>query len=198
MKKIVTGVCALAVAVAVPAAAIGAQPSSTDKKNAAKTCKALRASAGRQNFANMFGGKRNAYGKCVSKQAKLNALQAQQAQTSAEKTCRQEQQANPSAFNTKYGTSQSNSNGNSQNQSSSNGNGANAFGKCVSQHARQNQQQNAQENKNTVSAAKTCKSQQSSNRAAFSQQWGTSRNAFGKCVSRTAHQLNQQGGQGQG
>ncbi len=72
MKILMTG--ALVTALAVPAGA-GAQepPSPADFKNAAKYCKALRAASGDANFKAMFGGKSNAYGKCVSTTAKTQS-----------------------------------------------------------------------------------------------------------------------------
>jgi hypothetical protein len=59
------------------------------------------------------------------------------------------------------------------------------FGKCVSEHARARTRTTAaikaQEN-----AAKTCKAAKQDDAAAFTEQWGTGRNGFGKCVSATA------------
>ena len=45
------------------------QATSTDAKNAAKACKAER-QANAQTFANAYGNKKNAFGKCVSQNAK--------------------------------------------------------------------------------------------------------------------------------
>lgn len=101
--------------------------------NAAKQCKAAQADP---NFAATHGGKtfdqvygtnkngKNAFGKCVSTQAKANKQQADaqdQAVVNAARTCRAEQKLDPAAFKTKYGT---------------NGNKSNAFGKCVSKTAK--------------------------------------------------------------
>lgn len=59
------------------------------------------------------------------------------------------------------------------------------FGKCVSEHAkartRTTQAIHAQER-----AEATCKSARDADSAAFADQWGSGRNAFGKCVSATA------------
>lgn len=64
-----------------------------------------------------------------------------------------------------------------------NENHRNAFGKCVSKHARQDRddQQSAQ-----AAANKRCRDAESTDAAAFRQKYGTDRNdrdAFGKCVS---------------
>lgn len=63
------------------------------------------------------------------------------------------------------------------------GAGANAFGKCVSRFAKQ---QNAEHTSAVVSAAKQCKSDRKSDPSAFAQTYGSGKNAFGKCVSRTS------------
>lgn len=100
-------------------------------------------------------------------------------QSTAAKQCAQERsEIGKTLFASTYGT---------------NKNGSNAFGKCVSQHARQNaaDQRSAQ-----GSAEKSCRSQQDDPSFAsdhsgktFDQFYGTGkkdRNAFGKCVSSTA------------
>jgi hypothetical protein len=83
----------------------------------------------------------------------------------AAKQCATERTAMGSdAFNALYGT---------------NANKANAFGKCVSKLAQQNEQ--AQSN-----AAAQCRAERSADPAAFAAKYGTGRNhanAFGKCVS---------------
>jgi hypothetical protein len=88
MKKITT-VVALAAALAVPVAAAAGEPTTTDKQNAAKECKALLKAQGTSNFTHAWGakGKGKAYGKCVSSTAKKEALQRQEAQSNAAKLC---------------------------------------------------------------------------------------------------------------
>ena len=113
---------AAAAALAIPAISIADQPSQQNKQNAAKFCKALRDSAGKDNFRSMFGGGKNAFGKCVSKNAKKDQQQDQTAHQNAAKQCKAEQAQDPAAFKQKYGT---------------NKNKSNAFGKCVSQKEHQ-------------------------------------------------------------
>jgi opacity protein-like surface antigen len=69
----------------------------------------------------------------------------------------------------------------------------NAFGKCVSSKTKENRTETAQSEQHAqTNAAKTCKAQRKNDSAGFAQQWGTKRNAFGKCVSTTAKQQDQQ------
>jgi hypothetical protein len=104
----------------------------TAKSNAAKDCKAER-KADPAAFQQKYGtgkNKKNAFGKCVSQKAHQKTKQAEQNQVQAEenaaKQCKDERQADPAAFQQKYGT---------------NKNKSNAFGKCVSQKAKAQQQQ---------------------------------------------------------
>jgi hypothetical protein len=102
----------------------------TAQKNAAKDCKAERAAdpAAFQQKYGKNGNKKNAFGKCVSQNAKAKTKQAEQNQVQAEedaaKQCKDERAADPAAFQQKYGK---------------NGNKKNAFGKCVSQKAKAQQ-----------------------------------------------------------
>ena len=101
------------------------------RANAAKECKAERATLGPQAFADKYGenkNKKNAYGKCVSgKASELKAaMDAADAEAVAEtksaaKECAAERAADEAGFKEEYGT---------------NKNGRNAFGKCVSRKAR--------------------------------------------------------------
>jgi hypothetical protein len=150
---------ALAVAaLAVPVSAL-ATVDRADYKNASKFCKALRADMGVATFKQTYGtnkNRSNAFGKCVSKNArtedeivstavkeckaanekplgkcvstKQKAAENEQQDTivSAAKSCRTERSADPGAFRDKYGT---------------NHNKRNAFGKCVSKLVNENQQQ---------------------------------------------------------
>jgi hypothetical protein len=102
--------------------------------NAAKSCKAEQA-ADPAAFQTKYGTNKNghnAYGKCVSQQAKTQTNQQVSDQTSADvsaaKSCKTERAADPAAFKAKYGT---------------NKNKSNAFGKCVSQQAKAQQNDQA-------------------------------------------------------
>jgi len=106
-----------------------AQEEQSAHKNAAKECKAERA-ADATAFAELYGDKPNAYGKCVSSKAKAKerAADEQDAQDAAEfknaaKECDSERgdtEETRGAFAEKYGTNENN---------------RNAFGKCVSSKA---------------------------------------------------------------
>ncbi len=146
-------------------AAAADQP--TPKENAAQACKAERTAMGEEMFATTYGtnaNKKNAFGKCVSqrkkeartaektakkeckaaakaktdkaerkaarkacnkkaeKQVEAEMQETTEERTSAAETCKKEQEADAEAFATKYGT---------------NANKRNAFGKCVSSQAKQ-------------------------------------------------------------
>ena len=111
-------------------AAATKQAATVAKSNASKQCTAEE-QADSAAFAEKYGtGKNgaNAHGKCVSGKAKAltAATVAKQVKSDAKaaKACRTEQKADPSAFATKYATSQ---------------NKHNAFGKCVSTKVRAQQ-----------------------------------------------------------
>ncbi|HEX8052649.1 MAG TPA: hypothetical protein VF517_06630 [Thermoleophilaceae bacterium] len=177
MTKQITTVALLAGALVVPATAAAEEPSQANFKNAAKYCKALKAEAGDANFKAMFGGKSNAYGKCVSKAAKRDAAQEKTAKTNAAKQCKTEQAADSAAFTTKYGT----------------GNGKNAYGKCVSQKAKENKADADKQEKEDVNSAEACRTEQKQDAAAFKTKYGTNEsksNAFGKCVSQKSKEKN--------
>ena len=92
--------------------------------------------------------------------------------------CRAERTANPTGFKEKYGT---------------NHNKSNAFGKCVSQKAKEHEDGDDNDGDNRDNAAELCRAERSKDAAAFKEKYGTNHNkanAFGKCVSATAHSLN--------
>jgi hypothetical protein len=101
-----------------------AAPGQSADKNAAKKCKAERA-LGLEAFKTKYGtnaNKANAFGKCVSGQAKkAEEAEAAEATENAAKKCKAERALGLEAFKNKYGT---------------NANKANAFGKCVSKLAK--------------------------------------------------------------
>jgi hypothetical protein len=188
MKKLLTIACTVA-ALAAPAMASASNDPAT---NASKFCKQLAAASGgkhSETFAaavrTMFPSAsnvtaKNAHGKCVSSKTKENSTEtvkaAKQAHANAAKTCKEQRSSDAAGFATQWGTKK------------------NAYGKCVSATAKKQQEEaaakEATEDKNTVNAAKTCKKQKSEDAAGFATQWGTKKNAFGKCVSATAKAKN--------
>jgi hypothetical protein len=184
LKRII-GVVAVAAAFAVPVVAVANdQPTSTDKQNASQQCKALLKAAGKTNFAATWGknaNKKNAFGKCVSTMAKQEAQQRQDAQSNAAKDCKTEKAQSDADFQAAH-------NGQTFAQFYGAKNANSAYGKCVSTKAKQNKAEADQKDKDTVSAAKYCKGQQSQDAAGFKK---TYRN-FGACVSKKAHELNAQ------
>lgn len=174
MKKVWLTVGVLT-AMALPATAVALSPS--DFKNAAKYCKAVRADLGVTTFKQTYGTnkhKSNAYGKCVSKQARVEHVN----HSTAVNNCRDERSQDVTAFNQKYGTNKHKSN---------------AVGKCVSQKSKV---ASDDEQQATVNAAKTCREERSQGAQAFKDKYGTNRNksnAFGKCVSKKAKELQTEG-----
>jgi hypothetical protein len=180
MNKPLTTLAAVA-ALAVPAVAIADDPpSDQNKQNAQKYCRDLREASGKENFRSMFGGGKNAFGKCVSQNAKKDQRQEERAHTNAAKECRAERDADAAAFKEKYGSGPDKKN---------------AFGKCVSQHAKANKAEEDETDTNDVKAAKACKTEKAADKDAFAQKYGTNankRNAFGKCVSQNSKKLDEQ------
>ena len=174
MKRIlISGTTMLALAF--PAGALAEETAPSPAKNAAKTCSALRTASGEANFKAAFGTnktKSNAFGKCVSKQTKV-----EEAAVKASKNACNTEQDDPNfaashdgkTFNQFYGT---------------NKNGKNAYGKCVSAQAKA---AHADETDTKVKAAKTCKTERKTlGREAFTAKYGGKANAFGKCISAEA------------
>jgi hypothetical protein len=165
--------------------------SGSARSQAQKQCREERAKMGEATFEKTYGTNKNgknAFGKCLSHRTNQDQATQQSAQTSAEKTCRSEQ--NDSSFASSH-------NGKTFDQFyGTNGNGKNAFGKCVSSHARSSSQQSeSSQVKAEDNAARQCRKEQSADPAAFKDKYGTNANksnAFGKCVSQKAHQQEQQ------
>jgi hypothetical protein len=172
------------VALAVLAAPVGtaaAKTSKADKREAWQECRAERGTtkATREAFKAKWGG----FGHCVHQAAREAKAERKAARRNAAKDCREERgdtDATIAAFREKYGT---------------NANKKNAFGKCVSEKAKANRQeqdeQDADEAEDVKNAAQECDAERSADRKAFEEQYGTNhnkKNAFGKCVSQKSHE----------
>jgi hypothetical protein len=114
-------------------AAEEAQEEQTAHRNASRDCRAERQTLGKEAFAEQYGtnaNRKNAFGKCVSQKARAMEKEADEqdqeeatAFKNAAKECAAERETlGEDAFREQYGT---------------NANKRNAFGKCVSQHARE-------------------------------------------------------------
>ena len=188
MKKI-TLVTGLVFALVLPVAAVAKpNPDRGDKRAAQAECKALRGQTAATHEA--FRALQKSFVACVKAKSTEEAKEEQSAHTNAARECRTERDADLTAFNEKYGT-----NG----KDGKNGQGRNAFGKCVSQKAKakeaaadEQDQEDAAEQK---SAAKECATERDADADAFREKYGTNankRNAFGKCVSQTARESEEQ------
>ncbi len=164
------------VALVVPVAAFAATPSPNSL--ASETCKSLQKSMG-ANFALTYGtnaSRSNAFGQCVLK----NTSATKQQLANAAKTCKAEK-ADPN-FAAGHGGKTF-----VQVYAGTNGKGVavekNAYGKCVSAHARAAATAHA---KVLTTAARTCKADRKADAAAFAAKYGSDRNALGRCVAATS------------
>lgn len=157
--------------------AFAAAPAAPITPNGSQQCKALRTTMTSPTFNEAFGtnkNDKNAFGKCVAQRNAKTDAAVKAAKTNAAKACRTEQGTSAetkAAFATKYGTGK---------------NGKNAFGKCVSTTAKAKANATVKaQNKDTVNAAKTCKTERGASdasKAAFAVKYDN----FGKCVSAEA------------
>ena len=179
MKRVLGIVIALAV-FAVPAGAAMAKTSKADRQEAKKECRAERGTtdATREAFKAKWGG----FGHCLHQTAREAKAERKAAHRNAAKDCREERGDTAdsiAAFRDKYGT---------------NANKKNAFGKCVSQKAKAQRQEQDQEDaaqaEETKNAAQECDAERTADRKAFEDKYGANKNkknAFGKCVSQRSH-----------
>ena len=65
----------------------------------------------------------------------------------------------------------------------------NAHGKCVSQTAKKTAAEDEAQEEDRISAAGSCKADKKENPTGFGEEYGTRKNAFGKCVSETAREM---------
>jgi hypothetical protein len=161
----------------------GVPVTAKERANATRICSAQRAAMGVAAFNQKWGSpasSRNAFGKCVSRTARTLHQNAQ----NAAKQCRAEQADATFAathdgktFAQFYGT---------------NSDLSNAFGNCV---ALKTAASNAETSQEAVNPARYCRAQRTSmGDKAFTELYGTNtnkRNAFGKCVSKTARSMHE-------
>jgi hypothetical protein len=175
-------IAALLAALVVPAISLAEGPTGQDRENAARTCKALRASLGdaifKQTYGTVQSNRRNAFGRCVSQWARSEKLNRQAAQTACEA-----EKADPNFAATHGGKTFDQFYGNGPN-------GANVLKRCISLKTRAAA---AEARSDTLNAAKQCKAERALDAPAFRAKYGKNandRNAFGKCVSALAKAQN--------
>jgi hypothetical protein len=161
-------------ALVAPFAALAADPPAGEGSSPAKACRAEQVAMGADAFKALYGGRANAFGKCVAKKATGRT----KSHASAVSACRAEQADTAFAdshdgktFDQFYGTGK---------------NGRNAFGKCVSSKATES---NDAADATVLSAVKQCRAERAADPGAFRAKYGKNRskaNAFGKCVSQAA------------
>jgi hypothetical protein len=169
-----TFLVAVVAAVAIPVA-FAAPPSPSPSANPgspSQRCAAQLKAIGGVSFNQLYAGSAtatDAFGKCVSQLTR----QDNQNVLNAENACKAEQ------ANTAFATTHSGKTFAQFYATGKNGSN-NAFGRCVSSKA--NAAALAQQQA-TISAARTCRSQQLTNAITFKSTYGTKSNAFGKCVA---------------
>jgi hypothetical protein len=202
IRRLVIG-CVLTAALAIPAVA-SAEPSSSDVKNAAKDCRVQRAEMGADPFRQQYGtnkNKRNAFGKCVSKRARVEQRAAQKAL----KECKAEYLADPDAFLAKYGPEQQPATttvdgprpggdapeGDASEGDASEGDAPSAalraaIHRCVELKLKALRADRREAVENAAKACDEERGDTDTSREAFREKYGSNkngRNAFGKCVS---------------
>jgi hypothetical protein len=166
MKKAWIAVAAVALVV-LPGTA-GAHRKGPDVKNAAKYCKSLRAEMGVEAFRAAYGGRPNAFGKCVSKRVH----EVRDARKAARQACAEElgvKRFRPAGEDKPAKPGK-------------------AFRDCV---RAKTQADTSDDDEHVVNAAKLCKAEREQDEDAFRNKYGTNhnkRNAFGKCVSKHARE----------
>ena len=175
MKKTTVAI-ALIVGLFVPAGAT-AKSDDADRRAAKAECKTERgkSSATREAFTARY----SSMSRCVSRTAAEEATEETKARKNAAHECKEERALDRDAFAEKYGT---------------NANKKNAYGKCVSSKAKAEEEEmdeaDAEEASKRKHAARECAAERDEiGRDAFAEEYGTNankKNAFGKCVSRTA------------
>ena len=179
MKRTTVAI-ALIAGLLVPAGASG-KSDGADRRAAKAECKTERgkSSATREAFKARYG----SMSRCVSRTAAEEATEHEKARKNAAHDCKAERdEIGREAFAEKYGT---------------NANKKNAHGKCVSSKAKAKEKEmdeaDAKEAADRKHAARECADERDEiGREAFAEEYGTNanqKNAFGKCVSRTARDL---------
>ena len=195
MKRAMTIALSCTVAVLLPASIAVAGNGNGGKSLVSKACvaeknglkKELGNKAGKEAF-------RAIYGKHAMRNCKKDtAEEVEDERANAAQECREAQEADPEGFVEQWGS-------NTPNGEKSKGAGKNAFGKCVSTTVKEEVEDDVED---TVNAARTCRDAREADPEGFAEQWGTNapkgekskgakRNAFGKCVSATAKEADEE------
>jgi len=199
MKRAMTIALSCIVAVLLPASVAVAGNGNGGKSLAAKACAAEKKGL-KQELGNKEG--KAAFRALYGKQAMRNCIkgttdEVRDEKVNASQECRAAQEGDPEGFAELWGT-------NTPKGEKSKGTGKNAFGKCVSATVKDEITDGVED---TVNAARTCHDARKADPDDFAGQWGTNtpkgekskgakRNAFGKCVSATAKQADEEENEG--
>lgn len=200
MKRAMTIALSCTVAVLLPASVAVAGNGNGGKSLVSKACvaekKGLKKELGNKAGKAAF---RAIHGKHAMRNCKKGmSEEVEDAKVNASQECRAERdEIGEEAFAEQYGT-------NAPKGEKSKGAGKNAFGKCVSGKVKDEINDDVED---TVNAARTCRDAREADPEGFAEQWGTNapkgakskgakRNAFGKCVSATAKQADEEEDEG--
>jgi hypothetical protein len=163
MKRAWIALVAVAV-LALPASALAHQGPRHEAKGAAKYCKSLRTKMGATAFRQTYGGKPNAFGKCVSQRVH----DVNQSRKAARQACAQELGLKRHSLRHEGGPNK--------------GVGK-AFKRCVAQKLKET---TANDNEDFLAAVRTCLAEHDADPATFNDDYaddeGSDREAFGTCV----------------
>ena len=172
MRKLMLGAV---LALVLPAAALAQEGTPSPTKLATAACKTEKSEMGTTTFKKTYASKSaaKAMKACLAKAG----VAAEADLKNAAHACKTEAAAmGDEAFALKYAAA------------GTNHNGRNAHGKCVSAQAKAASKENTE---NRVAAADTCKALKQDDATTFKTTFGETKNAFGKCVSKTAKELAQ-------
>jgi hypothetical protein len=168
MKRTMTIIAATAIAcLAIAPAAMAENESPNPKQVANAFChdqkKQMKAETGdNQAFKELYGGKR-----AMQTCKRENQGEAETFVQNAAQECKSFQEDDPAGFTAEYGDKK------------------NAYGKCVSDKAKEQSEEEAQ---NTANAAHFCKTYREDDPEGFTADYGDRKNAYGKCVSDNARE----------
>jgi hypothetical protein len=170
MRKLMLGAV---LALVLPVAALAAEGAPSPTELATTACKTEKSKMGTKTFKQTYAAKSaaKAMKACLAKQGVV----AEADLKNAAHACKTEAATmGAEAFALKYAAA------------GTNHNGRNAHGKCVSSRAKA---ASAEKTADRVAAAETCKALKKDDAATFKTTFGERKNAFGKCVSKTAAEL---------
>ena len=177
MKRALTAL-GMTAALLLPAG-VTAKPSPTDERQAKNECAALKRASGPKNFANLMRtSKRKASGRCVKSKSREERSERRTAHNGAVIECKAERAQSDAEFAAAHG---------GKTFSEFYGQRGRGIGQCVSRKRHEAKAAMDAKDRQRVNAARQCRTEQEDEQK-FAEEFGTKRNAFGKCVSKRARE----------